>query len=74
MIETLSVEKRRFDEIDEAHARQEGEGDLSLGYWRSAHRSYFEREGSYAPDMMLLLERFRVVEVLEDLAPPGRGV
>ena len=64
VIETLSTERRRFDEVDEAHARAEGEGDLSLAYWREVHRAYFEREGSWAPDMMLVCERFRLVQAL----------
>lgn len=30
---------------------------------REAHIAYFERNGGYAPDMMLACERFRVVAV-----------
>lgn len=65
VIETVSTERRRFGEVDEAHARAEGEGDLSLGYWREVHRAYFTREGTFAEDMMLVCERFRVVQVLD---------
>ena len=32
VIETTEVEVRRFDEVDEGFAREEGEGDLSLAY------------------------------------------
>lgn len=70
VIETISVERRRFSEVDEAHARAEGEGDLSLAYWREVHRAYFKRQGRFAEDMRLLCERFRLVEVLV----PGSAV
>jgi uncharacterized protein YhfF len=59
---TLELTKRRFDEVDEVFAFDEGEGDRSLKYWREAHKRYFTRLGRYAPDMMLWCERFEVVE------------
>ena len=64
LIETVEVTIRRFDEIDEAFARDEGEGDGTLDWWRAGHRAYFERNGGYASDMMLLCERFRLVKAL----------
>lgn len=65
-METTHVEVRRFDEVDEAFARDEGEGDLSLAYWRGAHRWFFagtlpgigRRFSEYMP---LVCERFRVI-------------
>jgi uncharacterized protein YhfF len=69
VIETLSVEQRRFDDIDEAFAREEGEGDQSLTFWRSAHEDFFRSEGIFAVDMVLWCEHFRLIEVLDpDLA------
>jgi uncharacterized protein YhfF len=64
IIETLEVTVRRFDEMDDAFARDEGEGLLTLDDWRTGHRAYFTRNGGYAPDMLLLCERFRLVAVL----------
>ncbi len=64
VIETISLEPRAFDAVDEAFARLEGEGDLSLAWWRAAHQAYFERNGGFDPKMMLWLEVFRVVERL----------
>lgn len=66
IIETTEVTVRRFDEVDEEFAREEGEGDLSLEYWRGAHRRFFGRTlpnigRSFAEDMPLVCERFRVV-------------
>jgi uncharacterized protein YhfF len=52
VIETLSNEQRRFDAIDEAFAREEGEGDRSLTFWHSVHEDFFQSEGRFAQDMM----------------------
>ncbi|QKV20700.1 ASCH domain-containing protein [Oricola thermophila] len=65
VIETEEVTFRRFDEIDEDFARDEGEGLGTLEEWREGHRAFFERTGGFAPDMNLVCERFRLVEILE---------
>lgn len=66
VIETTEVAVRRFDEVDERFAYEEGEGDRSLGHWRAAHRRFFTgtlppigRE--FAEDMPLVCERFYVI-------------
>ena len=64
VIETLEVTYRRYSEVDAAFAHDEGEGDRSLAFWRDAHRRYFTRLGRFSEDMMLMCERFRLVEVL----------
>jgi uncharacterized protein YhfF len=65
VIETLEVTYRRYSEVDAAFAHEEGEGDRSLAYWRDAHRRYFGRQGKFSEEMMLMCERFRLVEILE---------
>lgn len=70
VIESTEVTYRRFDEVDAAFARDEGEGDRSLGYWRDAHRAYFGRLGRFSEGMRLMCERFRLVEVFGDLPQP----
>jgi uncharacterized protein YhfF len=62
VLKTIELTKRRFDEVDEAFAYDEGEGDRSLRYWREAHMRYFSRLGRYSPDMMLWCERFELIE------------
>ena len=69
VIETVELRRLRFQEVDAAFAHDEGEGDLTLAYWRKAHRTYFTRKGQFAEDMLLWCERFRVVEILSDM--PG---
>ena len=64
VIETVSLGPRAFEAVDAAFARLEGEGDLSLAWWREAHQAYFERNGGFDPQLMLWLEVFRVVERL----------
>ncbi|WP_029585525.1 ASCH domain-containing protein [Bradyrhizobium sp. URHD0069] len=66
VIESTEVTYRRYGEVDAAFARDEGEGDCSLAYWREAHREYFGRQGKFSEDMMLMCERFRLVETFAD--------
>ncbi|MDQ0207686.1 ASCH domain-containing protein [Alkalicoccobacillus murimartini] len=66
IIETTHVEVVRFNEVTEAFARLEGEGDLSLSYWRQEHEAFFTREwkeagGSFSSDMLVFCEVFKVV-------------
>lgn len=49
VVQTVQLVQRRFDEVDEAFAYDEGEGDRSLAYWREAHRRYFTRLNLYQP-------------------------
>lgn len=66
VIRTTSVDIRRFGDVDADFARAEGEGDLTLEWWRDAHRAYYERvlaDSDYAvdDDLMIACERFEVV-------------
>ena len=44
VIEVTDVRVQPFDQVDEAFARDEGEGDRTLAWWRDAHWRYFSRE------------------------------
>jgi len=70
VLETVDLHQRRFDHVDAQFAAAEGEGDLSLAYWREAHRRYFTRNGDFAPDMMVWCERFELIQILETSASP----
>lgn len=66
VIETTEVWILPFGEVDAAFAREEGEGDFSLEYWREAHWRYFSRAlpkigREASPDMPLVCERFRLL-------------
>jgi len=64
VIETVSLEQKRFDEVGLEFALAEGEGFETLEDWRADHRAYFGRNGGFAPEMLLWCERFRLVEVI----------
>ena len=78
IVRTTHVEKRRFNEIDDAFAFEAGEGDLTLRWWLTAHRQdYAERAeavGFEAHERLeLVLEYFEVVwPPAADAAPPHR--
>lgn len=55
-----------YREIGGEHARREGEGDLSLAYWREVHETFFTQElaelgMTFTPDMLVVCEEFRRV-------------
>ncbi|MCA4823158.1 ASCH domain-containing protein [Serratia sp. JUb9] len=64
VIRLVSMRLVRFCDVTEEFARKEGEGDLSLEYWRKEHQRFFTREGYFSDDMELITEEFEVVEVL----------
>ena len=63
VIETISVSLKKFCDVDEEFALAEGEND-SLEEWRNDHRDYFERNGGFELEMMLVCEYFKLVEDL----------
>lgn len=52
-----------FEDVTEDFALAEGEDD-DLAGWQAGHRAYFERNGGWLPDMMLVCQRFELLEVL----------
>ena len=66
VIETTELAIKPFDAVDDAFARDYGEGDCSLAWWRSAMLPYYsqiaDQLGKHASkEMLLVCERFRVV-------------
>jgi uncharacterized protein YhfF len=66
ILRTLDVEIKAMGEVGASFAWDEGEGDRSLAWWRSAHVRYFKRQGArdgFEVDdaTMVVLERFEVV-------------
>ncbi|HUF48625.1 MAG TPA: DUF2784 family protein [Vicinamibacterales bacterium] len=65
VIRTTAVRTVPFGDVSAEHARLEGEGDLSLEYWRRTHRAYYARElarAGLAPteDMAVVCQYFEV--------------
>jgi uncharacterized protein YhfF len=66
IVETVEVSIRKYNKVDADFAHDEGEGDLSLNYWREAHRKFFSRVlpkfgKEFSEEMPLVCERFRVI-------------
>ena len=66
VIKTTKVDVIPFNEVSEEFAYKEGEGDLSLEYWKRVHWDCFERElelsGLSASEAMLVVcEEFELV-------------
>ena len=66
ILQTTEVRSLPFDEVEAQFAADEGEGDLSLEYWRQAHWRFFSRaceQIGRQPDlkMPVVCERFRMV-------------
>jgi len=61
IIETISVETTRFCDVEASFALAEGENE-SLEGWQQDHQAYFERNGGFDSEMMLVCERFKLVK------------
>lgn len=66
VILTESVEVVPYREVGADHARREGEGDLSLSYWRAVHERFFKAEMAasgliFDENTPVVCERFRRV-------------
>lgn len=66
VIQTTEVRRLPFSEVDEQFAFDEGEGDRTLEYWRTAHQNFFQeccRElgMEFEESMLICCKRFRVL-------------
>lgn len=64
VIRITSMYLIKFNEVTEKFANKEGEGDLTLDYWRREHKAFFTREGWFSEKMELVAEEFELIEVL----------
>ena len=67
LVVTTQVRICAFDEVDAAHAAAEGEGDLSLAYWRRVHEKFFTDELAQVGEQFnartaVVLESIRVLD------------
>lgn len=66
VIRTTAVETKRFADVDADFARAEGEGDLTLKWWREAHHAYYSSvlagtDYTVDDDLEVICERFDLV-------------
>lgn len=64
VIRMVALRLVKFSEVTESFARKEGEGDLSLDYWRREHQAFFTREGTFSMNMELVAEEFSLIEIV----------
>lgn len=64
VIRTTGLFLTRFDRVTPEMAMLEGEGDLSLDHWKQEHQRFFQREGTFHPEMELVFETFQLAEVI----------
>lgn len=60
ILEILEVTQMRFCDVDESFALAEGEND-DLEGWRHDHQGFFERNGGFDHEMLLVCQRFKLV-------------
>ncbi len=65
IIRTTEIRHLPFRDVDAGFAADEGEGDLSLEYWRRVHRDYFEKESAqlgfeFDETSLVCCERFKL--------------
>ena len=68
VIEIVDQRVAPFEEVDEEHARLEGEGDGSVEHWRLVHRDFFRRNceamgREFRERDPVLCQRFRLLYV-----------
>ena len=66
IIHTVKIQIVPFKEVTIEMARKEGEGDLSLDYWRNVHTIYFQKEceeigREFSEEMPVVFEEFELV-------------
>lgn len=66
ILRTKKVSIMPFEEVGEDHARKEGEGDLSLEYWREVHQRFFEKEmmemgKAFSHKTLVVCEEFEII-------------
>ncbi|KJS14276.1 MAG: RNA-binding protein [Peptococcaceae bacterium BRH_c8a] len=66
IVKTIKVQIILYKEITEEMAQIEGEGDLSLEYWKRVHDTYFIKEcmrlnKHFTDEMPVVFEEFEVV-------------
>ncbi|RDX01392.1 ASCH domain-containing protein [Listeria kieliensis] len=67
IIKYTAVEEVPMNEVSEAFALSEGEGDLTYNYWYTEHEKFFTWElkqygMTFRPDLILVCQTFEVVD------------
>lgn len=71
LIENTKVYKIPFCNVDEKHAYLEGEGDMSLEYWKRTHLKFFKEECAennkvFTENTLIVCIEFQVIKLLKE--------
>lgn len=66
IIEITKIELVQYNRITAEFAKQKGEGDKSLAYWKKVHQAYYTREmklfnAKFEQDMVIVCEYFKTI-------------
>lgn len=66
IIKTIEIRNKKFHEINEDEAKAEGEGKLTLDYWREVHEHFFKKEYAemgreFSFDIPVIYEKFELI-------------
>lgn len=63
MVKTLDFKIMKFKDMTCEFAEMEGEGDLSLDYWKKVHYKYFkDLNNDFNEESLIIFEMFRVIK------------
>lgn len=63
VVKTIDFKIMRFNEMTEEYAKLEGEGDLSLSYWKRVHYDFFKSiDSSFNGERKIIFEIFEVMD------------
>lgn len=66
-IKTKKAYVTRFCDVTSEHAKKEGEGNLSLAYWKRVYKKFFKQECKekkikFSKEIEIVCEEFQIVE------------
>jgi uncharacterized protein YhfF/ribosomal protein S18 acetylase RimI-like enzyme len=66
IIKTIEIRNKKFHEINEEEAKSEGEGKLTLDYWREVHEHFFRKEydemgKEFSYNIPVIYEKFELI-------------
>lgn len=69
LLKTTKLSITTFNKVNSSHARKEGEGNLSLYYWKKVHKKFFtdelkQKNLQFSEDLKIVLEEFKVIKKL----------
>ncbi|WP_086956412.1 ASCH domain-containing protein [Xenorhabdus innexi] len=64
VVRVMALHLVRFSEMTTELAWKEGEGDRSVKHWQQEHQRFFEREGTFSPEMEVVVIEFKMIDTV----------